>query len=385
MIILNQNNNGYKIIYENGDYKREIGFINDDKFMLLDIYGNKVYEYKSKNYNKFNKSINNDYECRDERGEYSFNELASISPYLDNKKIIEFLNNEFSNLLNLDINLLESTLIANIDTKVGEKILSINLYEVPLIEKDESKTKLKFNVIFGNKNISDYKINYVLNMLRSIKKLRIGGKLIDYIEYDEDLYTKIKISNVSEGLYDIFFLDENNKKICLANLISKESIVHIISNSKTIYYNDDFKKTNEVKTNKGFNLMIKDFYYSDIKISEISAITTWNEDTNVVEEFFRKLAYMCENYSDFINYDNSAIIFKLTNKSRDILAKYSDIERGALYLKIININDKGITIKATNEKEITNSSFVNSEVVKINKDALLKILLEVAYYSEIIE
>ena len=385
MIILNQNNNGYKIIYENGDYKREIGFINDDKFMLLDIYGNKVYEYKSKNYNKFNKSINNDYERRDERGEYSFNELASISPYLDNKKIIEFLNNEFSNLLNLDINLLESTLIANIDTKVGEKILSINLYEVPLIEKDESKTKLKFNVIFGNKNISDYKINYVLNMLRSIKKLRIGGKLIDYIEYDEDLYTKIKISNVSEGLYDIFFLDENNKKICLANLISKESIVHIISNSKTIYYNDDFKKTNEVKTNKGFNLMIKDFYYSDIKISEISAITTWDEDTNVVEEFFRKLAYMCENYSDFINYDNSAIIFKLTNKSRDILAKHSDIERGALYLKIININDKGITIKATNEKEITNSSFVNSEVVKINKDALLKILLEVAYYSDMIE
>lgn len=385
MIILNQNNNGYKIIYENGDYKREIGFINDDKFILLDIYGNKVYEYKSKNYNKFNKCINNDYEYRDERGEYSFNELASISPYLDNKKIIEFLNNEFSNLLNLDINLLDSTLIANIDTKVGEKILSINLYEVPLIEKDESKTKLKFNVIFGNKNISDYKINYVLNMLRDIKKLRIGGKLIDYIEYDEDLYAKIKITNVSEGLYDVYFLDENNKKICLANLISKESIVHVISNSKTIYYNDDFKKTNEVKTDKGFNLMIKDFYYADIKISEISAITTWDEDTNVVEEFFRKLAYMCENYSDFINYDNSAIIFKLTNKSRDILAKYSDVERGALYLKIININGKGVTIKASNEKEITNSSFVNSEVVKINKDTLLKILLEVAYYSDMIE
>ncbi len=385
MIILNQNNNGYKIIYENGDYKREIGFINDDKFMLLDIYGNKVYEYKSKNYNKVNKSINNDYEYRDESGEYSFNELASISPYLDNKKIIEFLNNEFSNLLNLDINLLESTLFANIDTKVGEKILSINLYEVPLIEKDESKTKLKFNVIFGNKNISDYKINYVLNMLRDIKKLRIDGKLIDYIEYDEDLYTKIKISNMSEGVYDVFFLDENNKKIYLANLISKESIVHIISNSKTIYYNDDFKKINEVKTDKGFNSMIKDFYYSDIKISEISAITTWDEDTNVVEEFFRKLAYMCGNYSDSINYDSAAIIFKLTNKSRDILAKYSDIERGALYLKIININGKGITIKVSNEKEITNSSFVNSEVVKINKDALLKILLEVAYYSDMIE
>lgn len=383
MIILNQNNNDYKIIYQNGDYKREIGFINEDEFILLDIYGNKVYEYKSENYNKFN-NINSNYDYRNERGEYSFNELASISPYLDNKKIIEFLNTEFSNLLNIGINLLDYTLIANIDTKVGEKILSINLYEVPLIEKGESKTKLKFNVIFGNKDISDYKINYVLNILRDVKKLRIGGKLINYTEYDE-LYTKIEVNNVSEGLYDVFFLDENNKKKCLANLITKESIVHVINNSKTIYYNDDFKKINEVKTDKGFNLMIKDFYYSDIKINEIAAITTWEEDTNVVEEFFRKLVYMGENYNDFNSYNNSAIIFKLTNKSRNILAKYSDVERGASYLKIININGKGITIKATNENKITDRSFVNSEVVKMDKEALLKVLLEVVYYSDIIE